>query len=131
MTIKPDADVIIVGGGLAGATLALLLAGQGLRCVLLEERNVETTSGRTDPRALAITRASENILRSARAWEYLPQDRIGYFRQMHVWDENGTGDIKFDSAELCESTLGYIIEQTVLEQALRAASNKRLTCSQQ
>ena len=124
MTIKPDADVIIVGGGLAGATLALLLAGQGLRCVLLEERNVETTSGRTDPRALAITRASENILRSARAWEYLPQDRIGYFRQMHVWDENGTGDIKFDSAELCESTLGYIIEQTVLEQALRAASNK-------
>lgn len=124
MTIKPVADVIIVGGGLAGATLSSLLAGQGFRCVLLEERSNETKSGRADPRALAITRASENILRSAKVWEYLPQDRIGYFRKMHVWDENGPGDIKFDSAELCESTLGYIIEQTVLEQALRAANNK-------
>jgi 2-octaprenylphenol hydroxylase len=124
MTVKVDADVIIVGGGLAGATLASLLAGQDIRCVVLEERSNELKSGRIDPRALAITRASENILRSARAWEHLPQNRIGYFRQMHVWDETGSGDIKFDSAELCESTLGYIIEQTVLEQALRAASNK-------
>lgn len=124
MTIKPVADVIIVGSGLAGATIASLLAGQGFRCVLLEELTNETRYGRTDPRALAITRASENILRNAKAWEYIPQDRTGYFRKMHVWDENGPGDIEFDSAELCESTLGYIIEQTVLEQALHLVNNQ-------
>jgi 2-octaprenylphenol hydroxylase len=124
MSSQYTTDVIITGGGLVGSSIAALLAGQGFRCIILEERSQETTSGRTDPRTLAITRASENILRHAGAWECLPEDRIGYFRKMHVWDEGGTGDINFDSAELCESTLGYIIEQILLEQVLRTANDK-------
>lgn len=120
---KPDADVIIVGGGLAGCTLAALLSSQGVQCLIIEERNntSENSESRLDPRALAITRASQNILHNADAWKYLPKERIGYFREMHVWEENGAGEIHFDSAELCEPVLGHIIEQTVLEQALQRA----------
>jgi 2-polyprenylphenol 6-hydroxylase len=119
MSNQYSTDVIITGGGLVGSSIAALLAGQGFRCIILEERSPESAAGRIDPRTLAITRASENILRHAGAWERLPEDRIGYFRKMHVWDEGGPGDISFDSAELCESTLGYIIEQVLLEQVLR------------
>ena len=124
MSSQYTTDVIITGGGLVGSSIAALLAGQGFRCIILEERSQETVSGRIDTRTLAITRASENILRHSGAWECLPEDRIGYFRKMYVWDEGGPGDINFDSAELCESTLGYIIEQTLLEQALRESCSK-------
>jgi 2-octaprenylphenol hydroxylase len=124
MSRQLTADVIIAGGGLAGAAIAALLAVRGLRCLVLEERTQQAVAERNDPRTLAITRASENILRHAGAWENLPAARIGYFRKMHLWDESGPGDISFDSAEICESTLGYIIEQVLLEQALRAANDK-------
>lgn len=45
---RMDADVCIVGGGLAGCSTALELAGRGLRVVLLEERTVgASASGRS------------------------------------------------------------------------------------
>ena len=116
-----DADVIIVGGGLAGSTLAGLLAGSGIRCLIIEERKEAPDTDNIDPRTLAITRASENIIKATGAWQLLPAERIGYFRRMYVWDEQGEGNIGFDSADLCEPTLGYIIEQTVLERAVRQA----------
>ncbi len=112
-------DVIVVGGGLVGCTLAILLAQENIRCLIIE-KNIRSDKGRekVDPRTLSITRGSENILRITGAWKNLNQDKIGYFREMFVWDENGDGNIRFDSAELCEPTLGTIIEQTALEQAL-------------
>ena len=118
---KFDADVIIVGGGLVGSTLAGLLAAKDIRCLIVEGRATESGRDRPDPRALAITLASANILHAARIWKYLPEDRTGFFRKMQVWDANGDGDIEFDSAELCEPTLGYIIEQEVLERAAAQA----------
>jgi len=113
-------QVIIVGGGLVGSTLAILLAQKNIHCLIIEE-HIRSGKGKkkVDPRTLAITRASENILRATSAWENLKQNKIGYFREMFVWDENGDGDIHFDSAELSEPTLGTIIEQTALEQALQ------------
>ncbi len=115
-TKSMDTEVIIVGGGLIGCTVAALLAKQDIRSLIVEERVelLQTSQANIDPRALAITRASENILRVTDAWQYIAEDKIGYFRKMHVWDANGNGEILFDSAELCEPTLGFIIEQTEL-----------------
>ena len=119
-----DTDVIIVGGGLAGRTLASLLASRNIHSVILEERNDKSRLEQQDPRTLAITRASENILRSAGAWKYLPKDKTGFFRKIFVWEETGRGDIEFDSADLCEPALGYIIGQNVLEWALGQANSE-------
>jgi 2-octaprenylphenol hydroxylase len=114
-----DAEVIIAGGGPIGTVLAARLGLQGVKCILLDSRGrARPPDSTSDPRALALTHASTHILESINAWSRLPRDRIGHFRRMLVWDENGKGEIRFDSAEICEATLGYIVEQELLQAVL-------------
>ena len=115
-----NADVIIIGGGLAGNTLAGLLASRGLECIVIEagEKPMGPGSVSGDPRALAIIRASQCILDSINVWQGIPEDRLGCFRGMHVWDENGDGEIVFDSADICQPALGHIVEHSVLQACL-------------
>ena len=113
-----DAEVLIVGGGLVGSALAGLLGCKGVDCIIIEAGTRPEDIKAADPRALAITVATANILQNIGLWERLPDDRIGHFRRMLVWDENGRGRIGFDCSELHQSTLGYIIEQSVLQNVL-------------
>ena len=113
-----DTEVLIVGCGPAGATLAGLLGRKGIDCVVIEAVDKAVDPEVIDPRALAITVASSNILREFGLWDRLPPGRIGYFRRMQVWDANGRGRIGFDCTELQQETLGYIVEQSVLQYTL-------------
>ncbi len=118
--MKLDAQVIIVGGGLAGNTLAGLLASKGLDCIIIEAGSQQTaqSSSAADPRALALTFASRRILQSFGVWQQLPEKRLGHFSRMQVWDENGKGEVVFDSADICQPALGFIVEQSVLQDSL-------------
>ncbi len=115
---RTDTEVLVVGGGLVGATLASLLGSRGVECTIIEAGAKPETARTFDPRALALTIASANILKGLGLWDRLPEDRIGYFRRMQVWDENGNGRIAFDCTDLHQSTLGYIVEQSVLQNTL-------------
>jgi 2-octaprenylphenol hydroxylase len=118
-----DFDVAVVGGGLIGATLAALLAKQDLRVVIVERGPATPfdTEHDDEARVLAITRASEQVLRAAGAWQYIEAGRCGYFREMLVWDAQGNGCVHFDSADICEATLGYIISAGLIQAALETA----------
>lgn len=113
-----DTEVLIVGAGPVGATLAGLLGKQGVDCVIIDSKEAPGPIADVDPRALAITLASRQILGSFDLWDKLPQDRIGVFKRMLVWDENGNGRIEFDCEDLNRHCLGYIVEQGVLERCL-------------
>ena len=116
-------DVIIAGAGIVGAACAALLGRAGISIALIEATAAEPDKDKSvaDPRVLAIARASEKILRKINIWDRIAGNRIGCFREMHVWDENGHGQIHFDSAAICESTLGYIIESRLIQDSLHAA----------
>ena len=115
-----DADVVVVGGGIIGSTFACLLGQAGLKVILLDAgiRQVNSLK-QVDARVFAITLASEQILKRAGAWEYLDKRDIGHFRKMHVWDENGLGEISFDSASICQASMGYIISHQIIVDALQ------------
>ncbi len=119
-TDKFDADVLVVGGGIIGGTFACLLGQAGLKVVLIDAgvRQVNSLK-KVDARVFAITLASEQILNKAGAWRRLHEDDISCFRKMHVWDENGLGEINFDSATLCQKTMGYIISHQAIVDALQ------------
>lgn len=117
-----NTDVVITGSGVAGATLANLLCRNGIRCIVIDAaKSVASHRSDIDPRALSITPASARILSSINIWQKLPEARVGYFRQMQVWDENSAGDIHFDAADICEPVIGYIVEQALIEQMLNEA----------
>lgn len=120
VTDKFDADVVVVGGGIIGASFACLLAQSNLKVILLEAgiRQVNSLKQK-DPRVFAITIASEHILRKTGAWRKLKDEDIACFRKMHVWDENGLGEINFDSATICQPTMGYIISYQAIADALQ------------
>ena len=126
-------DVIVVGGGIVGATAANAFAQSGLQVSLVEAREpLPAAQAKPDPRVFAITRASERIFRSLGVWDEIAPQHACAFTDMEVWDAGGDGLTHFDCAEIGESCLGHIVEprfiQAALWRALRASDSVRLHC---
>ena len=111
-------DILIVGGGMVGLALANLLNDSGLKIGVVEKFEPKAVSDEIDIRVSAINRASVDIFKAIGAWPEMAA-RAGVYHDMHVWDSSGAGMIHFDSAEVGLDALGYIIENTVIQQALQ------------
>jgi 2-octaprenylphenol hydroxylase len=113
-------DVIIVGGGMVGLVLAKALADSQFSVAVIESSKNQPSwdTKNFDLRVSAITRASQRIMETLGAWQKIQAMRLSPFRDMHVWDATGDGVIHFDSAEIGESCLGHIIENSAIQTAL-------------
>jgi len=124
-------DVVIIGGGMVGATLARALANSRLQIALVEARPPQAPSSDTlfDLRVSAITRASQRIFESLGVWHGMQSRRVSPFREMHVWEDQGK-ELHFDSADLSEPCLGHIIENSVISASLyeNIDQQSNLTC---
>jgi 2-octaprenylphenol hydroxylase len=119
-------DVAIVGGGPVGAAAGALLARAGtLKVAILEPHAPPPPRADSPPdlRVVALSRASEHILRSVGAWGALA--RLSPYERMCIWHESvaarGAEVLVFDAADAGEPNLGYIAEQRVLQAALLQA----------
>lgn len=120
-------DVVVVGGGLAGACTAALLARRGglppARIALVSDELPLARLPRDPPdlRVVAISRASERVLRVAQAWSLLDPVRLCAYERMRVWHETspptGESALAFDAADIAEPNLGFIVENGALVRA--------------
>ena len=116
-------DVVIVGAGMSGASLALALAEGGIRSALLDPSEL-TEFSKEQPyelRASAITPASRNLLANLGVWNDIERARVSPFSAMRVYDAHGTDAIEFAASDIGEAALGYIVENLVITNSLRAA----------
>lgn len=114
-------DFAVVGGGVVGATLSLLLAGEGASVALID--GVAHHPARDEPwdlRTYSLTPASRRVLTAAGAWSRLDHARVAPYHGMQVWDAARRGRIEFDAADCGRPVLGYIVEQSNLLDALHA-----------
>ena len=133
MTAQPD--ILIVGAGMAGLTLAAALADQPVSVVVIDPHmhaGPEQWPDTFDPRVSALTQASENMLRRLGAWDAMMAQRVAPFAHMDVWDGDGTGNIQFHASEAGAEHLGHIVENRVTTHALfervKAAANVEVRC---
>ena len=116
-------DIVIVGGGLVGATMACLLRDLDLNIALVDRvefdvLNAEVTRDKFDPRVSAVTAATKKIFADLKVWPDIEAARCCNYLDMHVWDADGTGSISFSAIDLNQSELGTIVENSILGSAL-------------
>ncbi len=122
----PHYDVVIVGAGMVGASLACALSDLNMHCLVLEKQTLQThtrwAAGSVDARVSAISLASQNVLTHIGAWDSIVRSqRLQAYHDMVVWDGCGTGSIAFAANEQHLPHLGHIIENRVITKALHQA----------
>ena len=79
-------DIAIVGGGLAGLSLACALRDTPLKIALLEQRPPQRPSG-WDARVYAISPANVEFLSRVGVWKHLDHERIARIAAMEVYGD--------------------------------------------
>ena len=113
-----DYDVVIVGGGIVGLSLACELSDSEFTVAVVERTPLKPVAEQPDVRVSAINRFALNRPALASAWQSELAQRACMYDRMFVWDQTGAGQITFDSAELGISSLGAIVENNVLQKIL-------------
>ena len=130
--MKEMFDIVIVGGGMVGATVACSLGNSSIRIAVIESLSPEPFSldQPHDLRVSALSMASKNILSMVGAWDGILNRRFCPFRRMRVWET--AGDTEFCSDNIDYPELGYIVENRVTQLALldrlRDFDNIELIC---
>ena len=118
--MSDQADIIIVGGGPVGATLALTLRKQGLRATLLEAR--APGAAHADQRALALSYGTRVILEKLGLWSQLAEQATA-INTIHISQRGSLGRSRLRAEEHGQSALGYVLSygnlSSVLDRALQ------------
>lgn len=120
-------DVVIVGGGMVGASFALALRSTRLRVLLIEGVPPDSASQPSfDERTTALGNGSRQIFESLGVWQDMAAEAAA-IRSIHVSDAGRFGVARLDAKEQSVQAFGYVVPNRVigrvLWQALRAAPN--------
>ncbi|KAK7104264.1 ubiquinone biosynthesis monooxygenase COQ6, mitochondrial-like [Littorina saxatilis] len=115
-----DADIVISGGGMVGASMACALAYSDSfadkRIVLLEaapDRGDFHLPKRYSNRTCALSPSTAGLLSSFGAWEEIEMMRSQPVRRMQVWDSCSDSMIAFSQEDMTEP-LAWIVENDVI-----------------
>lgn len=105
-------DLLIVGAGLAGSSLALALRSSKLKVALVESRAPVFPKG-IDQRVYAISPASQQFLSRIGAWERLEPSRMCAVREMDICGD-ASGHLWFSAHDAGLPELAWIIESSLM-----------------
>ena len=119
-------DIVIVGGGMVGISLALLLrAQQPWNILLIEAQELASSDGPVsgaysssfDARSTALSWSSKNIYQSVGLWPQLKK-HLSAIAQIHVSDRGHVGMTRIDAGDANVDALGYVVENQWLGSVL-------------
>ena len=116
-------DVLIVGAGMVGLTLALALRkSSDLTIAIADTLAITELTNEPEVRVSAINVASQTIFEQLGVWSTIISSRTQAYQHMHIWDKAGVGKLDFAVEDLAafpkNEHLGWIIENKVIRNAL-------------
>lgn len=105
-------DVLIVGGGLAGLSLACALRDTRLKIALLESSPSQPSAG-WDARVYAISPANAEFLQAIGVWKHLDGERISPIAAMKIVGDSGA-KLDFSAYETGVAELGWVLESSLM-----------------
>jgi len=118
-TDLPLHDVLIVGGGLVGASLAIALDGLGLDVGLVEASGGDALPEVFDQRNLSLAEATVNALDALGVLRHL-RAPMGAIRRIHVSRRGDFGRVLLDAADYGRTEFGRVVVARDFGAALEA-----------
>ena len=116
--MKDNFDILIIGGGLVGASLAVALRASSLRLGVIEAVPLVASSQPSyDDRTLALAYGSKRIFESVGVWNEIAPDATPIER-IHISDRGHFGITRLSAAEAGLPALGYVVANRALGAAL-------------
>ncbi|WP_284451079.1 2-octaprenyl-6-methoxyphenyl hydroxylase [Methylophaga thalassica] len=125
-------DVLIVGGGMAGASLAIALKNSQLKIGLIEAKSLETDSQPSyDDRGIALSYGSQRIFDTMGIWSHIAQ-HASPIHHIHVSERGRFGVTRLSAEQEQVPALGQVITARHLGHSLNRQllklSNLTLFC---
>jgi 2-octaprenyl-6-methoxyphenol hydroxylase len=111
-----DYDLVIVGGGIVGLTLAAALKDSGLSILLIEAK--VTSAAVAKGQTYAVHLLSARIFQGIGIWDKILPN-IAKYRQVRLSDADYSEVVKFQDSDLGLQELGYVGEHYALLQPLQ------------
>ena len=116
-------DILIIGAALVGASAAVALTKQGFKVGLVDKKSPisqEANSDVWDSRIYAISPGNADWLKELGVWQKLDVTRISPIESMEIWSDANLEPLAFNAEDDFERHLGYILENSALQEALWA-----------
>lgn len=112
-------DVVIVGGGLVGASLAIALESQGMDVGLVEAAPTGQMPAVFDQRNLSFAAATVNALTALGVMQQL-RTPAGPIRRIHISRQGDFGRVRLDAQDYGRATFGQVVVARDFGEALEA-----------
>ncbi|MES2216881.1 MAG: FAD-dependent monooxygenase [Pseudomonadota bacterium] len=107
-------DIIIVGGGMVGASLACALMNHTLKIALIDAAPLNT---KDDPRLIALNHSSVCFFKNLAVWDDLIKHAEPIY-QVHISDQGQFGMTRLTAREVDLNTLGHVVPAKYINAAL-------------
>ena len=108
-----DFEVVVIGAGVVGSSLALSLAKEGVAVCLIDKGTPEIKEDISRGRTAALNLASQNILEKLGVKRGI-QNYLTPFKNIYVWDSEGTSSLEFSSDEIGQPKLGDVVTNNAI-----------------
>ena len=126
---KKDFDLIIIGGGLVGASLACALENSSLRIAIVEAFPFKSDDSEYQPafdaRSVALSYTSKQVFEGMGLWSSINKLGVAAIKKIHISDRGHAGITRLSADDENVEALGYVVETRVVGKALFDGLNKQ------